>query len=70
MKLTPEQSLAVHAPNHLAVIAVPGAGKTFMLVSRAVHLLNQLIATIQAVPLTDTASEHYGQIRTELQRQG
>jgi len=37
---------------------------------RAIAVINQLESTMQIAPLTESAGEHYGQIRAALQRSG
>ena len=37
---------------------------------RAISVISQLASTMQIAPLTETAGEHYGQIRAVLQRSG
>ena len=37
---------------------------------RALATINQLAATIEVMPVPESAGEHYGQIRAVLQRQG
>lgn len=69
------ERFALHAASDLAMSVITlgelrfGAEKSPSR-ERALATINQLEATIEVMPVPESAGEHYGQIRAVLQRQG